>query len=122
VNALLMGIEASGRSRHRTNRRNPELRRASPRPQYGCKLKLQRPLGLASSLQAAAKGKTALTVGSNPVTPAAPLATGLEAIVGQLYLAVVVATLVGRVSARRDRSHSIRPHRSQVVPVTRVVP
>jgi voltage-gated potassium channel Kch len=36
-----------------------------------------------------------------PVTPAAQLATGLEAIVGQLYLAVVIATLVGRVAARR---------------------
>ena len=37
-----------------------------------------------------------------PVTPAARVATGLEAIVGQLYLAVVIATLVGRVAARRD--------------------
>jgi hypothetical protein len=36
-----------------------------------------------------------------PVTPAARLATGLEAMVGQLYLAVVIATLVGRVVARR---------------------
>jgi voltage-gated potassium channel Kch len=36
-----------------------------------------------------------------PVTPAARLATGLEAIVGQLYLAVVIATLVGRAAARR---------------------
>jgi voltage-gated potassium channel Kch len=36
-----------------------------------------------------------------PITPAARLATGLEAIVGQLYLAVVIATLVGRVAARR---------------------
>jgi len=36
-----------------------------------------------------------------PVTPAARLTTGLEAIVGQLYLAVVIATLVGRVAARR---------------------
>jgi voltage-gated potassium channel Kch len=35
-----------------------------------------------------------------PITPAARLATGLEAIVGQLYLAVVIATLVGRVAAR----------------------
>jgi hypothetical protein len=35
-----------------------------------------------------------------PVTPAARPATGLEAIVGQLYLAVVIATLVGRVVAR----------------------
>jgi hypothetical protein len=37
-----------------------------------------------------------------PVAPAARLATGLEAIIGQLYLAVVIATLVGRVAARRD--------------------
>jgi len=37
-----------------------------------------------------------------PVTPAARLATGLEAIMGQLYLAVVIATLVGRVAARRE--------------------
>jgi voltage-gated potassium channel Kch len=37
-----------------------------------------------------------------PVTPPARLATGLEAIVGQLYLAVVIATLVGRVAARRE--------------------
>jgi len=37
-----------------------------------------------------------------PVTPAARLATGLEAMVGQLYLAVVIATLVGRVAARRE--------------------
>ena len=37
-----------------------------------------------------------------PVTPAARVATGLEAIVGQLYLAVVIATLVGRVAARRE--------------------
>jgi voltage-gated potassium channel Kch len=36
-----------------------------------------------------------------PVTPAARLVTGLEAIVGMLYLAVVIATLVGRVAARR---------------------
>jgi voltage-gated potassium channel Kch len=36
-----------------------------------------------------------------PVTPAARIATGLEAMVGQLYLAVVIATLVGRVAARR---------------------
>lgn len=35
-----------------------------------------------------------------PVTSAARLATGLEAIVGQLYLAVVIATLVGRVVSR----------------------
>ena len=37
-----------------------------------------------------------------PVTPAARLVTGLEAVVGQLYLAVVIATLVGRVAARRE--------------------
>jgi voltage-gated potassium channel Kch len=36
-----------------------------------------------------------------PITPAARLATGVEAIVGQLYLAVVIATLIGRVAARR---------------------
>jgi hypothetical protein len=36
-----------------------------------------------------------------PVTPVARLVTGLEAMVGQLYLAVVIATLVGRVVARR---------------------
>jgi len=36
-----------------------------------------------------------------PVAPAARLATGLEAMVGQLYLAVVIATLVGRVAAVR---------------------
>ena len=35
------------------------------------------------------------------VTPAARLVTGLESMVGQLYLAVVIATLVGRVAARR---------------------
>src|SRR5262249_19301668 len=34
-----------------------------------------------------------------PVTPAARLVTGLEAITGQLYLAVVIATLVGRVAS-----------------------
>ncbi len=48
---------------------------------------------------------TVTTVGFGdivPVTPAARLATGLEAIVGQLYLAVVIATLVGRVAGRRD--------------------
>jgi hypothetical protein len=47
---------------------------------------------------------TVTTVGFGdivPVAPAARLATGLEAIVGQLYLAVVIATLVGRVVARR---------------------
>lgn len=37
-----------------------------------------------------------------PVSPTARLAAAFEAIVGQLYLAVVVATLVGRVAARRD--------------------
>ena len=37
-----------------------------------------------------------------PVTRAARLATGLEAISGQIYLAVVVATLVGRVAARNQ--------------------
>src|SRR5262245_54307514 len=36
-----------------------------------------------------------------PVTPVARLVTGLEAMVGQLYLAVVIAALVGRVAARR---------------------
>jgi voltage-gated potassium channel Kch len=36
-----------------------------------------------------------------PVTPLARLVTGLESMVGQLYLAVVIATLVGRVAARR---------------------
>ena len=36
-----------------------------------------------------------------PVTPVARLVTGLEAMVGLLYLAVVIATLVGRVAARR---------------------
>jgi voltage-gated potassium channel Kch len=48
---------------------------------------------------------TVTTVGFGdivPVTPAARLATGLEAIVGQLYVAVVIATLVGRVVARRE--------------------
>ena len=48
---------------------------------------------------------TVTTVGFGdivPATPAARLATGLEAIIGQLYLAVVIATLVGRVAARRD--------------------
>jgi len=37
-----------------------------------------------------------------PVTPAARLTTGMEAITGQLYLAVVIAILVSRVSGRRD--------------------
>ena len=37
-----------------------------------------------------------------PITRAARLATGLEAIVGQLYLAIVIAILVGRVAARRE--------------------
>ena len=47
---------------------------------------------------------TVTTVGFGdivPVTPAARLATGLEAIMGQLYLAVVIAILVGRVGSRR---------------------
>jgi len=45
---------------------------------------------------------TATTVGFGDVVPVAPVArvvTGLEAIVGQLYLAVGIATLVGRVVA-----------------------
>jgi voltage-gated potassium channel len=37
-----------------------------------------------------------------PVTPAARLVAGLQAIIGQVYLAVVIATLVSRVAARRD--------------------
>jgi voltage-gated potassium channel Kch len=37
-----------------------------------------------------------------PVSPAARLVTGLESMAGQLYLAVVIATLVGRVAARRE--------------------
>ena len=37
-----------------------------------------------------------------PITPAARLVSGLEAIVGQLYLAVVIATLVGRFASRRE--------------------
>jgi hypothetical protein len=37
-----------------------------------------------------------------PVTRAARLATGLEAMSGQIYLAVVVAALVGRVAARNQ--------------------
>jgi voltage-gated potassium channel Kch len=48
---------------------------------------------------------TLTTVGFGDIVPVAPgarLVTGLEAIVGQLYLAVVVATLVGRVAARRE--------------------
>lgn len=48
---------------------------------------------------------TVTTVGFGDIVPvrsAARLATGLEAIVGQLYLAVVIATLVGRVAARRE--------------------
>src|SRR5262245_14111854 len=46
---------------------------------------------------------TLTTVGSDiaPLTPVARLVTGLEAMVGQLYLAVVIAILVGRVAARR---------------------
>jgi voltage-gated potassium channel Kch len=46
---------------------------------------------------------TVTTVGFGdivPVAPAARVATGIEAIAGQLYLAVVIATLVGRVVAR----------------------
>ena len=52
----------------------------------------------------AASTITLTTVGFGdivPVTPAARLVTGLESMVGQLYLAVVIATLVGRVAARR---------------------
>ena len=37
-----------------------------------------------------------------PVTPSARLVTGLEAGVGQVYLAVVIAILVSRVAARRE--------------------
>jgi voltage-gated potassium channel Kch len=37
-----------------------------------------------------------------PVTSLARLVTGMQAIVGQIYLAVVVATLVSRVAARRE--------------------
>lgn len=37
-----------------------------------------------------------------PVTQTARLLTGLEAITGQIYLAVVVATLVSRVAGRRE--------------------
>jgi voltage-gated potassium channel Kch len=37
-----------------------------------------------------------------PITRVARLVTGLESMVGQAYLAVVVATLVSRVAARRD--------------------
>jgi len=37
-----------------------------------------------------------------PISQAARLVTGLQAITGQIYLAVVVATLVSRVAARRD--------------------
>ena len=38
-----------------------------------------------------------------PITPTARIATGLETIVGQFYLAVVIATLVGRLAgARRE--------------------
>lgn len=47
---------------------------------------------------------TLTTVGFGDIVPAVPLArlvTGLEAIVGQLYLAVVIATLVGRAAVRR---------------------
>ena len=48
---------------------------------------------------------TVTTVGYGdivPVTSIARLVTGLEAIVGQLYLAVVIATLVGRAAVRRE--------------------
>jgi voltage-gated potassium channel Kch len=48
---------------------------------------------------------TLTTVGFGDIVPvgrAARLATGVEAITGQLYLAVVVATLVGRVAAQRE--------------------
>lgn len=47
---------------------------------------------------------TTTTVGFGdivPVSPVARLLTGLQAIMGQLYLAVVVAVLVGRAAARR---------------------
>jgi hypothetical protein len=47
---------------------------------------------------------TLTTVGFGDIVPvmaAARLVTGLEAMVGQLYLAVVIATLVGRVASRR---------------------
>lgn len=37
-----------------------------------------------------------------PVTTVSRLVTGLQAIIGQIYLAVVVATLVSRVAARRE--------------------
>jgi hypothetical protein len=46
---------------------------------------------------------TVTTVGFGDIVPVAPgarIATGLEAISGQLYLAIVIATLVGRVVAR----------------------
>jgi hypothetical protein len=48
---------------------------------------------------------TATTVGFGdivPMSPAARTATGVEAVVGQVYLAVVIATLVGRVVARQE--------------------
>ncbi len=48
---------------------------------------------------------TLTTVGFGDIVPVAPtarLATGLEAILGQLYLAVVIATLVGRAAVRRE--------------------
>lgn len=47
---------------------------------------------------------TLTTVGFGDIVPVAPLArlvTGVEAIVGQLYLAVVIATLVGRAAGSR---------------------
>ncbi len=37
-----------------------------------------------------------------PITPTARLITGVQSIAGQIYLAVVVATLVSRVGTRRD--------------------
>ncbi len=48
---------------------------------------------------------TLTTVGFGDIVPVAPvarLATGAEAIVGQLYLAVVIATLVGRAAGSKQ--------------------
>ncbi|HEV7732113.1 MAG TPA: potassium channel family protein [Candidatus Binatia bacterium] len=48
---------------------------------------------------------TLTTVGFGDIVPVAPvarLATGVEAIVGQLYLAVVIATLVGRAAGSKQ--------------------
>jgi len=48
---------------------------------------------------------TLTTVGFGDIVPVAPgarLLTGLEAGVGQIYLAVVIATLVSRVAAHRE--------------------